>query len=144
MRYGAARRLAGERAAQIGGERRPLADGVDAGLLARVGRHRRHVPGGENARIGGRAQGFVDRDKTGLGQRQSGVAEPWCGPRLGYPQRLVEFDPAAVGANQNPRLDTNHGVAGDEGDPAFGENLLEPPADAAVVRRQQRFAGDES
>ena len=64
--------------------------------------------------------------------------------RLGHPQRLVELDPAAVGADQRAGLDPNHGNAGGERYAALGENALEMPTDAAVVRRQQRLAGDES
>ena len=64
LRHGAPQPLAGERAAQIGGERRALADGVDPGFLARMGDHRRDIAGREDARIAGRAQGLVDRDKA--------------------------------------------------------------------------------
>ncbi len=125
LRCRATRRLAGERTTQIGGERRPLADGIDPGLLARVGKHRRDVAGSEYARIGGRSQGFVDHDKTAIGQRQSGVGKPWCGARLGHPQRLVEFDPATIRADQHAGLDADNGIAGDERDPSIGEDSLE-------------------
>ncbi len=103
LRHGAAQPLAGERAAQIGGERRALADGVDAGLLARMGDHRRDIAGGEDARIAGRAQGLVDRDKAVRRQRQPGLGEPGRGAGLGHPQGLVEADPPAVGADQQRR-----------------------------------------
>ena len=48
LRHGATQATAGQRPPQIVGERRPGAHRIDAGLLARVGRHRRDVAGGEH------------------------------------------------------------------------------------------------
>ena len=143
LRHGAPQPAAGEGAAQIGGERRTLADGVNPRLLARMGEHRRDVAGREDPRVSGRAQPVVDRDEALRRQRQTGVGEPGRGTGLGHPQRLVEFDPPAIGAEQNTRRDTHDGAAGEHGHPVIGEDLLEQPADPGIVRRQQRLAGDQ-
>src|SRR5437667_358799 len=82
---------------------RTLTDRVNPRLVARMGEHRRHVAGREDPRVPGRAQPVVDRDKALRRQRQAGVGQPGRGTRLGHPQRLVEFDPPAVGAEQNTR-----------------------------------------
>ncbi len=143
LRHGAPRLLAGERASQVRGERPALPDRVDSCLLARMSNHRRHVAHRENLRISGRTQRFVDRDKAPRCQRQPGLGEPEGGARFGHPQRLVEFDPSAVGANQRAGFDAEDFAVGQNRDPALGEDPLEEAADPAVVRRQQPFAGDE-
>ncbi len=140
LRQGAPQPLAGERAAQIGGERRALADGVDPGFFARMGGHRRDIAGGKDLRVGRRAQGLVDRDKAALGQRQPGLGEPRGGTRLGHPQGFVERDAPAVGAEERSRLDAGDRAAGQQVDAALGENPLEQVAHPTIVRGQQRVA----
>ena len=133
LRHGAPQSPPGERAAQIGGERRTLADRVNPGLLARMGEYRRDVAGREDLRVSGRAQPVVDRDEAFRRQRKAGVGEPAGGTGLRHPQRLVEFDPPAIGAEQNTRRDTHNGAAGVHGNPVIGEDLLEEPADPGIV-----------
>ena len=108
-----------------------------------MGNHRRDVARRENLRISGRTQRFVDRDEAPRRQRQPGFGKPGGGTRFCHPQRLVEFDPSAVGANQRAGFDTNDFAAGQHRNPAFGEDPRKKAADPAVVRRQQPFAGDE-
>ena len=144
LRHGAPQPLAGERAAQIGGERRALADGVDTGLLARMGDHRRHVAGGEDPRIAGRTQGFVDRDEA---------VRSVSGSPVSASQGAAPASVTHSASSKSTRLpsaqisdagrDPDDLAAGQHGDPALGEDPLEEPADAPVVRRQQRVPGDQ-
>ena len=53
LRDRAAERFACECAPEIGGERRPLAHGVDPGLFPWVGEHCRDIASGEDMLIGG-------------------------------------------------------------------------------------------
>ena len=142
LRHGAPQPLAGKRAPQIRGERRTLADGVDAGLLARMGDHCRDVAGGEDARVTGRPQGFVDRDEAVGGQRQPGFGEPGRRSRLGHPQRLVEGDRACRRRRSARRARPGRPRCSvSTRDAALGQDPLEQSADPPVVRRQQRLPG---
>ena len=108
-----------------------------------MGGHRRDIAGGEDPRVGRRAQGLVDRDKAALGQGQPGVGEPRGGAGLGHPQGFVERDAPAAGADERSRLDTNDRAVGLHGNAVLGENPLEKVAHPTIVRGQQRIAGDE-
>jgi hypothetical protein len=108
-----------------------------------MGEHRRDVAGSEDPRVRGRAQPVVDHDEALRRQRQAGVGEPGSGTGLRHPQRLVEFDPPAVCAEQNTRRDTHDGAAGDHCYPVIGEDPREQATDPGIMRRQQRLAGNQ-
>ena len=143
---GTARRsvAAGERPPQIVGERRPGAHCVDAGLVARMRRHRRDIAGGEH-RCGsaGRAQRLVNQQKSAFVERQPGIGQKRRAARLGDPQRLVEFDRAAFGRDQPAGLDGSYRRVGQHPDAALFEDAGEQLAHAAVVRWQQTLARDQ-
>ena len=143
LRHSAAQPLPGERAPQIVGKRRAGAHRVDAGLLARMGRHRRDIAGCEDCGVGRRAIGLVDDDKTALVERQAGIREPRRTCRFGDPQSLVEFDHRAVLRDQPARLNAHNRIVGDRAHAALAEDDLETAADRVIVRRQQPLARDQ-
>ena len=83
----------------------PGAHRVDAGLLARMRRHRRDVAGGEYRCVARRAQRLVNHQKSALVERQPGIGQPWRAARLGDPQRFVESDRVAVRRDQPAGFD---------------------------------------
>ena len=76
------------RAAQVFGQDRALADGEHTRLGPRVG-HGGNVTGGENLRVGNRAQFTVDSDKTLLVHRESRLRRPFRRGGIGHPEHGI-------------------------------------------------------
>ena len=90
------RRLSQQDAAQIAGERRPLAHRKHPGLFAWVGLHRGYVAGGENVGVRHRLQSVIEADEAVRIHRKPGVRRPARRRGVGHPEYFFEFMCAAV------------------------------------------------
>ncbi len=136
-------RSAGHGGAQVVGQRPALAHGEDPGLLARMVDLAGHVAGGEDARVGQRAQAVVDLDEAVVIQREPGVPEPVGTAGVGHPHDLVGEVPAAVGGLQAARLDVDDLGGGMHLDAAASQGVAELRPHPRIVGGQDALAAGE-
>ena len=128
-----------QRAAQVFGQGRTLADREHARFRARVVDHGGDVAGGEDLRVGYRLQRVPEQHETVLVHLQAGVLHPGRGAGRGHPQDFVERDGVAVGATDAFRIRRHHRMPRVHADAAHLEQAGELFPGRPVVGGQDAF-----
>lgn len=128
--------LAGERAAQVSGERWALTDRVYPGLRPWVVDHGGDVAGSENVRVRGRSQAVVDGNEAPVIGGKPGVRDPRRRCSGCDPDRHVNRDPCAPGAVKRVWFHPRYFVCGKHFDLSRCQHVAEDASHSAIVMRK--------